>query len=216
MSTKRAVIQRKSAYHHGNLKAALIDAGLSMLRLEGPGEVSLRACARLVGVTQAAPAYHFKTKNGLLVAIAGVGFQRLTAAMVDKTAAESDPGRKLLAVMKAYLEFASSEPALFDLMFTKSTFAEATPELENIANASFEMLALTLSEHEHHMGGPKSEPGIAAFTAWATVHGLTSLLLAAPIPPRYGKGGDSKKMGDATLEFLCKLLASAPPLAERS
>ena len=61
---------KKDTYHHGNLRRALLDSALAMVEKEGPHGVSLRAVARLAGVSPAAPYRHFAGKEGLLAAVA--------------------------------------------------------------------------------------------------------------------------------------------------
>ena len=67
----------KVAYHHGNLRQALMDEALMCIREQGADKLSLRALARQVGVSQAAPYRHFEDKVALLSALASDGFQRL-------------------------------------------------------------------------------------------------------------------------------------------
>ena len=68
------------AYQHGNLREALIQAGLKLLGEAGVQGLSLRAAAQLAGVSHAAPYRHFKDKDALVAAVAEQGFRLLTAA----------------------------------------------------------------------------------------------------------------------------------------
>jgi len=70
------------SYHHGNLKQALLDASLELIRKSGPGGFTLREVARMAGVSHNAPYRHFRDKEELLAELAAEGFRRLTAAMV--------------------------------------------------------------------------------------------------------------------------------------
>src|SRR5437764_560426 len=71
------------AYHHGDLKAALIDSALEILRKEGLEALTLRAVARRAGVSQAAPYRHFADRRALVAAVAERGFERMQAAMMN-------------------------------------------------------------------------------------------------------------------------------------
>src|SRR5919107_731159 len=82
---------RRKTYHHGDLRQALLDAALELLRAEGAAALTLRAVARAAGVSQAAPYRHFADRGALVAAVAEEGFERLGAAMMGAMAA--DPGR---------------------------------------------------------------------------------------------------------------------------
>ena len=73
----------KDAYHHGNLRQALIDAALEIIRKEGPTKLTLRKAARNAGVSHGAPAHHFGDLRGLLAAIGEQGYNLLYQAMHD-------------------------------------------------------------------------------------------------------------------------------------
>ena len=88
--------RQNSPHHHGDLRAALIAAGIDMLEADGIAGLSLRKIAARVGVSHAAPAHHFNGKNALLVAIAAQGFRTFTDLMRQ--------GRKTpLQILKASL-----------------------------------------------------------------------------------------------------------------
>jgi AcrR family transcriptional regulator len=91
-------------YHHGDLRAALIESGTKLLRERGAAALSLREVAKAAGVSHAAPYRHFEDKAQLLAAIAAAGFERLRAAM-QKAAADhpEDPRSQLIAAGEAYV-----------------------------------------------------------------------------------------------------------------
>ena len=84
---KKKAMRRPRSYHHGNLKQALLEASLDLIRKAGAGAFTLREVARRAGVSHNAPYRHFRDKEELLAALAAEGFDRLTAAMTK--AAES-------------------------------------------------------------------------------------------------------------------------------
>jgi AcrR family transcriptional regulator len=101
-------------YHHGNLREALLSAAESALA-EG-GDLSLRALARQVGVSHAAPRRHFADKQALLDALAEDGFERLGAAL-SEASAEGDFEARMLGFAREYVRFAVEHAALLDLMW---------------------------------------------------------------------------------------------------
>src|SRR5688500_16694219 len=104
----------KRAYHHGDLRRALLDAALPLVRDGGPEALTLRAVARAAGVSQTAPYRHFADRAALVAAVADEGFERLHARLLAAvTAPERTTGRKqetpragLQAIAVAYVEFA--------------------------------------------------------------------------------------------------------------
>ena len=109
-------------YHHGNLREALLSAAESALA-EG-GDLSLRALARQVGVSHAAPRRHFSDKQALLDALAEDGFLRLGALLREASGGEDFAGR-LLGFARAHVAFAVEHAALLDLMWAGKHRSEA-------------------------------------------------------------------------------------------
>src|SRR5687768_2538693 len=116
---------RKRAYHHGDLRQALLDAALPLLRTGGPQALTLRAVARAAGVSQTAPYRHFTDRSALVGAVAEDGFRRLHAELI---AAVTSPAKTLgkapetargglQAVALAYVRFALAHPAEYRVMF---------------------------------------------------------------------------------------------------
>ncbi len=135
-------------YHHGDLRAALLDAALELL--DDPEAFSLRAVARRAGVSPNAPYRHYEDKEALLAAVAAHGFDRL-ADRLDAAGTHAD-------MAQAYVAFALEHPGLFRLMYGRST--------TNAASArTAEILAGRLAAPALQIG------------AWALVHGLAVLLL---------------------------------------
>lgn len=120
---------RSRPYHHGNLRAELLETAEQVLREDGLAHVTLRDLARKAGVSHAAPSRHFADRNALLVALAAVGFERLGAAVI--AAVESGGGdfdAQFRAVATTFVRFAIDNSALVDVMFTIGKGREA-PEL---------------------------------------------------------------------------------------
>jgi AcrR family transcriptional regulator len=104
-------------FHHGNLRSVLLDEAESVLRQRGAAELSLRELARQAGVSHGAPRSHFIDRKALLDALAERGFVRLAAEM--RAAANVEPfAESLRAAARAYVDFAVTDAALIELMFT--------------------------------------------------------------------------------------------------
>lgn len=163
------------AYHHGDLRSALIAAAEAELSEAGMEGFSLRACARRAGVSHTAPKHHFGNADGLLAAVAAAGFRRLTEVMRDR-AAGAAPGRDgLVAAGCGYVAFADRNPTLFKLMFSQWARKQDDRDLRTAQAAAFDLLRRAMPRTD-----PSAEPEAAApglLTAWAVVHGLSHLLI---------------------------------------
>ncbi|MFN6118768.1 MAG: TetR/AcrR family transcriptional regulator [Actinomycetes bacterium] len=170
-------------HYPGDLRAALLATAARMVAETGSSDVSLRAVARSVGVSHAAPAHHFGDKAGLLDALAEQGFELLLDRMREELrAGGGDPGRRLLLLGQAYSTFARDEPGRFEVMFSsarelRTSAGEETMELlEECCRA-----VLARSEHSTAI-----DPVVAALMSWSLIHGLCVLLRSGQIPSDKG------------------------------
>lgn len=173
---------QNAPYHHGNLRQALLEAGLTILEKQGEAGLGLRDLARAVGVSSAAPYRHFDSRAALLEALAVTGFQRFTARMQAVMA--SGPDDPLAAMGKTYVVFALQNPNLFRLMFSPQLKKDARPGLRMAADAAFDTL-------RGATGGSGPDARIRALAAWAKVHGLAVLLLDGQIAIRAGEDSEA-------------------------
>ena len=159
------------AYHHGDLRAAVIAAGLKRLE-EGDGaELGLRALARDVGVSATALYRHFPDKEALLDALADEGLRRLGALQAQAWLKAGGAVAGFKATGIAYVRFAHDEPALFRLSFTRQMLDRK--EGDDGGEVAYNLLRAGVGEA---LPGVKN-PDIAALHAWALVHGLAMLIL---------------------------------------
>ena len=168
----------KRAYHHGDLRTALIDAGLDLVARRGIEALSLRAVARKAQVSHAAPYHHFTDKAELLAAVAAAGFDRMVAVIAQATL-EHAPRRALeglRAVGVGYLRFAFTNPAVFRLMFRPElTHPAAHPLLQAAEARAFATLVTAIRAAQSAGELPGADPAAPATFAWSTVHGLAVL-----------------------------------------
>lgn len=104
-------------FHHGNLRAALLDEAVTVLRSSGVDGLSLRDLARRVGVSHGAPRSHFVDRQALLDALAVQGFDRLRQRTRGALAEGRDLPDRFRRVAQAYVDFAVDDAALMELMF---------------------------------------------------------------------------------------------------
>ncbi|MDP4823137.1 MAG: TetR/AcrR family transcriptional regulator [Aestuariivirgaceae bacterium] len=162
-------------YHHGDLKAALVAAGIDILEAHGIPGLSLRAIAARCGVSHSAPKNHFGSLRGLLTAIAAEGFRRHAAAMREGLGEDATPEARLAAAMQGYADFAQASPALFQLMFSKLDCDFEDAALKDAANASYAVLRGISTGLDWAMAGQPDSQTRTEMMLWSLVHGYASL-----------------------------------------
>ncbi len=170
----------KRGYHHGDLRAALVEAGLNQLALSDADALSLRAVARDVGVSATAVYRHFPNKAALLKSLCAAGDDEL-AVRCKAARAQAGTGKSGFdAVGRAYVRFALDKPALFRLMMSKNGRPPshgATPDGE-----AFDLLLNGIAELTPPGASPEGR-NVIALQSWAIVHGLATLMLDGLVPP---------------------------------
>ncbi|MDJ0426066.1 TetR/AcrR family transcriptional regulator [Rhodococcus fascians] len=162
-------------YHHGDLRAVLLEEAERSIARDGVDALSLRQLARDVGVSHAAPARHFRDKQALLDALALHGFQEMNRRMVDAATGPGELLAKFRGVARAYLGFAVEHPQLLDVMYSTKHHPEASEQLKDVAHES--MAATESWLHAAMDAGVITEasPAVLARVAFASVHGLAVL-----------------------------------------
>lgn len=164
-------------YHHGDLKPALIEAGLAELEEKGLESLSLRAIAARVGVSHTAPKNHFDGLRGLLTAIAAAGFDRHSAEM-RRGVEDMPPGKaRLHAACNGYLRFALENPELFKLMFSSTLCNANDPDLQRAARGSYEVLRGIAHGLDWDKADAPGAPWRTEWMLWSMVHGYAMLLI---------------------------------------
>lgn len=174
----------RETYHHGDLKEALIEAGIKILKEEGINALTLRSAARAAGVSHSAPYAHFKDKQALLAAISTRGFHRLFGELIQaghKFA--EDPRVLLLETGWAYVEFARSEPAFFKLMFSGILENEHSyPDFMKAVQLTFSKLVEVVETGQNANILPAGKSDETAIAIWSMVHGFISLYQEHQLP----------------------------------
>lgn len=177
MAKSSAKPRKPRTYHHGDLRAAVLDAAAEMLREQGVDGVSLRECARRVGVSHAAPYRHFPTKEDLVAALAVQGFGWLREWGDEAMEGLVDPRERLDAYGVAYVRFAVKHPDHFRIMFTRAIDLSRAPGSE-AAGRAYDLLRECVAA----VVGETDDSDGAAAAFWALPHGLAMLILDGRIP----------------------------------
>jgi AcrR family transcriptional regulator len=184
---------KRDSYHHGDLREALLVAGEAVLDELGLDGFSLRKVAARVGVSHSAPAHHFGDAQGLLVALATRGFQRLLASMRARQGrAGPDLLEQLIASGLGYLDFAQSTPALFRLIFGSAVTGRPNPELEAAGAAALHHLATDLGRLRgtEPFAGPDAMAEVIAI--WSLTHGFAELLVSGHLKSVQSLGPEAR------------------------
>ena len=168
-------MSRKATYHHGNLRAALLEAAFALLVESGNEALTLRGVARRAGVSPGAPYHHFKDKQAILTELANDRRQRASEAFAEAIAGEVAPQAKLRALGVSYVRYALEHQAEFKLMFSGSLPLH-TPGGEP---GILKLFKKSVQEIDDRLSA--AELDTAAIAAWSLAHGLTGLLIDGPL-----------------------------------
>ena len=176
----------RERYHHGNLRAALLEQASRTVDERGAHALSLRELARAIGVSHAAPQRHFADRQALLDALAEDGFERLGDDLrraVERAGAAFDA--RLHALAQAYTAFATRHAALLELMFAGKQRAGAD-RVRETADRAFAVALAVIAEGQAAGELAPGDPGRVAIAAFATLQGLAAManggmIEAAPV-----------------------------------
>lgn len=171
--------RRTKRYHHGDLPRALLDAALRIVETQGTEALTLRAAARLAGVSQAAPYRHFTNKEAILAAVAEEGFRSLMTTIRHDMSAGEGPLGRLRGVGTGYVTFATKHPSHFRVMFGREMAdRSASPSLHRLATETLSLLVGAIADCQRAGLVRADEPAAdLALIAWSSVHGLSALLI---------------------------------------
>jgi AcrR family transcriptional regulator len=173
----------RKKYHHGDLKNALIKAGVEILSKEGIEGLTLRKVAARAGVSHNAPYSHFPDKQSLIAAISTEGFKHLYEELGAAMAAyPNDPKKQLQLGAWAYVQFAMKNTDTFKIMFSGVLEKEKDyPAFVEISHNTFGRVVSVV--HACQQAGllNSTAPEMMAVTVWGQIHGIISLVLEGQI-----------------------------------
>ncbi|HYN47328.1 MAG TPA: TetR/AcrR family transcriptional regulator [Candidatus Nanopelagicales bacterium] len=190
-------------YHHGNLRAACLEAGIRLVEEEGPDAVTIRGVARIAGVSHTAPLHHFHDRQALLDAVANRGFELLVERLDASLAPDATPTAALRAYGRAYVDHAVAHRGLFALMFR--------PTAEMQGEASYRRLIEHCAAAQAAGELPGDDPFRLALVLWSSVHGLAALYATSNLGSGHvtGQPTDPGVGTDAVLDDVLGALAAA-------
>jgi AcrR family transcriptional regulator len=185
-------------YHHGNLRAALLEQAEQTLREGGVDQLSLRDLARQVGVSHGAPRRHFSDRQALLDALAENGFERLGAELRAAVNRAGDGFEdQLRATAVAYVRFAVRDSALLELMFA-GKHRDPNGALNEAAERAFSIMIELIVQGQRSGALRAGDPERVGLVLFATIQGIAALVSAGIVAREQIDG----LVSDATAYFV--------------
>ena len=190
-------------YHHGNLRAALLERAARTVDAGGVQALSLRELAREAGVSHAAPRRHFPDRQALLDALAQDGFERLGGELTRAIEGAGPAfGPRLHALAQAYVGFATRHSALLELMYAGKERPGADA-VRQAADLTFAIALGAIADAQAAGELPPGDPGRVGIGAFATLQGLATMANGGMI--------DAAPVGEVVTDVVDQLLAGLRP-----
>jgi AcrR family transcriptional regulator len=195
--------RRRARSGAADLGHQLLNAATALITERGPRGFSLREVARRASVSEAAPYWHFASKEALLAAVAEQGFVGLAAAMAAVRQRVKDPRRQLRELGDAYVRFALAHPSHLRVMFgPEIRDKSAHPTLKAAAEKAFDLLVSTIADGQRAGHVKRGDAGELAVSTWALVHGLASLLIDGQLRRRARSSREVKMLTTRATQLL--------------
>jgi len=174
----------RRAYHHGDLRRALLREAARAIRADGPDGVTLRDVGRRLGVSRTALYRHFSDKGALLAAVAREGFQTFSRELKDAWNEAGGGITGFRAMGAAYVRFAIANPAHYRIMFGRFLdLCESDTALATEASASFTVLTDAIGSLQRAGAIRADDTEQLARFIWAAVHGVAMLAIDGQLGP---------------------------------
>jgi AcrR family transcriptional regulator len=175
---------QRAAFHHGNLREALIEAAIALVEEGGPENVSLREAAKRTGVSSGAPFRHFPNRPALMTAVAEEAMRRLRAGIDGalRQYTEKDPLLRFREMGYAYLKWAVDNPAYFRVISDRRLIEFDSSESLQNDNAHLQQIMLALLEQADARAYLRSERNSIPLVARALSYGLARMYVDDHLP----------------------------------
>jgi AcrR family transcriptional regulator len=167
-------------YHHGDLRAALIEAAIEVIAERGVRNFSLAEASRRLGVAVSAPYAHFADRDELLAAVAAHAWEIVSAELLPGLREIPDPAQRLAEMARGYVRFAAGRRPLFELLSQSGLDKGRYPEIETAERPVSEAFLACVRALS---GGGAADADDLATAVEATAHGYAMLLLDDGLAP---------------------------------
>ncbi len=211
MPIRKATVPARQTFRHGDLRRALLDAGLELARTAGPSAVLLREATRRAGVAPNAAYRHYVNQQALLravrhacLALVGNAFEAALSKLPKRGEPKQLARAKLRALGRAYLQFAEDEPGWFRTAFcTPNDLSEQAPEKRSEKGRTpYDLLCAVMDNYVEAALLPRTQRPGAEFMAWSAIHGLALFVIDGPLDTM--SRAQTKRMGERLLSMIEK------------
>jgi AcrR family transcriptional regulator len=193
--------EQRDTYHHGDLKRALTEAALGLVKEKGPKGFTLREVARRAGVSAAAPYRHFSDKAQLLAAVATQGFIQLHEALSAATVEKPDLTMQVLDMGRTYVHWAVTHADYYQVMFGSELDKSDKPELLAAGARAFDDLLDAIIRCQQANLLPAIDPREIAGPTWSLLHGIALLTIGSDFS-HAGIRDDPQELAERSLTAL--------------
>ena len=172
--------ENSSNYHHGNLKAALIEEALKMVGTDGLSSITLRELTTRVGTSRTALYRHYGSKEELLKAVIQAGFDKLDVSVFSCLDKDLDIQTKIYTMGKDYINFAMENPNIYRMIFgheLEKHREEACDINEREDAPGFHSLVDIIKDAQEKGVLNQDDAFMQATVMWSMLHGLSNLLI---------------------------------------
>jgi len=167
--------QKRSSFHHGNLRKELLSVSLKLLDELGSDGVTIRAAAREAGVSHAAPVNHFKDRKALLTGVAIQLFDDLSKSIKRKVRkVDGKPADTVAAFADGLINYGLKYPNRYRLLWRWDIIDGEDPNLQEAMESLYKELTDEVSKSRKKKPFDKHTVAIAI---WSLTHGYVSMRL---------------------------------------
>lgn len=209
---RTSLTKPEGQYHHGDLRTALLRATETLIAEHGTAGVSLREVARVAGVSHGAPAHHFRNKDGLMLAFAQEGWNRMIGAIGAALEADrpQDGPAFLVSTGKAYIRFATANPGQFEVMFRRDLYDLKDRGYLGAGENAWVFLEDTIKRCIAEGHAPPEAAQTYTVIAWSMVHGLSALWNSGRVRSRF-EALDLETLNETINETLTTMMFPGRP-----
>ena len=214
----KAKTPRRTGYHHGNLREALIDAAVQLVKESGPESVSVREAAKRAGVSPGAPFRHFSNKTALMTAVAEQAMAQFRAAITKAVGnvASDDPIERFSAIGVAYLRWAFQNPTQFQIISTRSLLDwDGSESLRRDNDAVRSLLEESMVEAQRRSMLRSDNIADTQIAARALVYGLARMHIDGHFAQWAAPGATGEQTAQNVLKHFVSLVGSDGPKTAR-
>lgn len=172
-----------------SLREEILNVSTDLLLKHGFSKMSMRKIARKADVTATSIYLHFKSKDDLLLALIEESIENLNRVLIDALDTTADPVEQLELLGKAYIRYALDNPQEYEIIFMvrPEEMPKYPKEKFQQVRDTYELLAGIIQRGKDQQLFDVKDPLLSAYTLWAQIHGVVSVILSKRLDTRVPK-----------------------------